>query len=44
MWAKEKQIKIDRAKKERIYELANKGLLRNLTDLKQRIEKEKSNL
>lgn len=43
MWAKEKLVRIDRAKKERVYELAHQGLLRSLKDLKRDIEREKTN-
>ena len=41
MWAKKKHIRIDQAKMERIYQIASNGLLKNLIELKQTIEKEK---
>ena len=42
MWAKQKQIRMDSAKMERIYAIAYKGLYQNLLDLKDSISKEKS--
>lgn len=41
MWAKKKYLQLDMAKMERIYQIAHNGLLKNLTELKQTIEKEK---
>ena len=40
MWAKRKNVRLDQAKMERVYEIAYKGLYSNLTTLKQEIEKE----
>jgi len=40
MWAKKKYLQLDMAKMERIYQIAHNGLLKNLTELKQTIEKE----
>lgn len=42
MWAKQKQIRMDSAKMERVYAIAYKGLYQNLVDLKDSIAKEKS--
>ena len=42
MWAKQKQIRMDSAKMERVYAIAYKGLYQNLLDLKDSIAKEKS--
>lgn len=40
MWAKRKNVRLDQAKMERVYEIAYKGLYSNLTTLKQEIERE----
>lgn len=40
MWAKRKNVRLDQAKMERVYEIAYKGLYSNLTTLKQEIDKE----
>lgn len=40
MWAKRKDVRLDQAKMERVYEIAYKGLYSNLTMLKQEIERE----
>ena len=40
MWAKRKNVSLDQAKMERVYEIAYKGLYSNLTTLKQEIDKE----
>ncbi len=40
MWAKRKNVSLDQAKMERVYEIAYKGLYSNLTTLKQEIERE----
>ncbi len=42
MWAKCKHLSLDQTKMERVYAIAYKGLWQGLTDLKQRIEREKN--
>ncbi|HIY87860.1 MAG TPA: hypothetical protein H9824_04025 [Candidatus Bacteroides pullicola] len=42
MWAKRKYLQMEQAKMERIYSIAYTGLYKKLVDLKQRMDKEKS--